>query len=78
MPNVMIYIFKDQRNWKSKPADTLQFNYGDYKELEEQLMKQAAQPNVYHVTAFNSYGQLMGEIYKSKTTKGKYHGQKNN
>lgn len=77
MATAMIYVFKEPRQWKKKSALSFSFYYGDQDELQRQIITQINEPDVYHVTAFNVYGNMVAEIYKSETTKGKNYGRKN-
>ena len=71
MAQVMIYVFREPRHYKSKAAESFPFMYGSLEELEMQLITKIADPAVYHVTAFNPYGNLVSEIFKSEKTRGK-------
>jgi hypothetical protein len=71
MPHAMIYVFREPRNWKNKPAESFSFMYADREELEVKLMVSIEAGDIYHITAFNAYGQMLAEVYKSQTTKGK-------
>jgi hypothetical protein len=71
MAMAMIYVFKEPHSWKSRAAESFPFNYSEKSELDQVLLLRISEPDVYHVTAFNTYGNLIGEIYKSKKTHGK-------
>jgi hypothetical protein len=73
MAMAMIYVFKEPHSWKQKAAESFTFMYAEIQELERQLIAKISEPEVYHVTAFNTYGNLVGEIFKSKKTNGKAH-----
>lgn len=66
MAMVMIYVFEEPREWKKRSAKSFSFMYTDQAELEKHLQVHIQEPGVYHVTAFNTYGNLVAEIYKSK------------
>lgn len=71
MPMVMIYVFTEPRHYKGKAGESIIFNYGEPQELEIRLLQEIARETVYHVTAYNTYGALVSEIFKSEKTRGK-------
>jgi hypothetical protein len=71
MAQVMIYVFEEPRYHKTKAASAFPFNYDNAAELERQLFIHLEREKVYHVTAFNTYGQLIMELFRSDRQKWK-------
>ena len=71
MPQAMIYVFKEPRNWKNKAAESVSMMYENQEQINRQLRLKIEEKDVYHVTAFNTYGNLIAEIYKSEGSNGK-------
>lgn len=70
MPQAMIYVFKEPRYHKTKAASAFPYMYDNLPQLEKQLFVHLeSDPAVYHVTAFNSYGQMISELYRSHHVK---------
>ena len=62
----MIYVFKEPRHYKMKAASSFPYMFDNLQELEKQLfIHLESDEKVYHVTAFNGYGQLISELYRS-------------
>jgi hypothetical protein len=71
MPLVNLYVFKEPRNWKNKPAETVPFFYSAHCDLQSHMLRLLDGDGVYHITAFNAYSQFVCEVFKSKKTRGK-------
>jgi hypothetical protein len=71
MPQCNLYVFKEPRSWKGQPAETVPFMYSSVSEVEQRVMQELDRDGVYHVTAFNTYSQLITEAFKSRKTKWK-------
>lgn len=71
MPMVKIYVFTEPRSWKNNPAETIPFMYDTAPDLRTKMLSILERDGVYHITAFNTYSQLIMEVFKSKSTRGK-------
>jgi hypothetical protein len=71
MGMVLIYVFSEPRAWKKKSGKTIVFNFSLRDELETRMNEEINKEGVYHVTAFNTYGDMVAELFKSQYIKGK-------
>ena len=70
MAQAMIYVFTEPREVKAKSESAFPFMYDGLDELIRQVFLHIDQPGVYHVTAFNGYGECLFEVLKSVKTRG--------